>query len=352
MAIEDYQSQAPSSHQTGPVSRHRTAAAAGYFVASLVAGLLVVDVTHAAGNVSVRYRAPAACPDQRTFESELDRRLGDAPRPNTVLDVDVSVNDAAPEATRVHGRLLRDGRPLRQLEGGTCDEVVKALALVAALAILPPEPGAEPVAPPDPAGSGAEGRADPRPKRAGADDVSPPPPPPRGAIFVGLGGFVDGFTGPDPAFGGNLAVQVRLPGPKTAPLLFVDASYALPRESTVGAVRSDFTRLGGRVGTCPLGVTLGPFLARPCAGLSVDRVHGESSGIAVPRTANAVFASGHLFGKLTHAFWADRLAVGLSAGVVIPFAPPLFIVEDPVVEVHQVPRVSFLGQLDLAIRVF
>lgn len=311
-------------------------------------------MTHAAGNVSVRYRAPAACPDVRTFEAALDRRLGDAPRPNTVLDVDVSVNDGGPEDSRVRGRLLRDGRPLRQLEGTTCNEVVEALALVAALAILPPEPGS-PAAPPEGAppgdfSSGAE--PDPRVRRPPAGDVLPEARPPRGAIFVALGGYVDGFTAPDPSVGGNLGVAVRLPGPVSSPALFVDASFGATRGHTLGPVRTDFGRAGGRIGACPVGFVVGPFVARPCAGLSVDRIHGESRGIPSPRAADAVFASGHLFGRLVLPLAAERLTLGIGAGAVIPFAPPLFIVENPVVTVHQVPPAAFLGQLDVALRVF
>lgn len=352
MAIEDYQSLAPSSRCRRVRRGFLRAARVAFFALTASSALLVSSVTRAAGNVSVRYRAPSACPDQRNFEAELDRRLGEAPRPNTVLDVDVSVNEAAPEASRVFGRLLRDGRPLRQLEGSTCDEIVKALALVAALAILPPEPGTPATAPAGPGpGDAPPAKPEGRGRRGPGGDAVPEPPP-RGAIFVAVGGYVDGLSAPEPSFGGNLAVAVRLPGPATSPVLFVDASIGAARGSAVGPVRTDFSRAGGRAGACPLGFVLGPFLARPCAALSVDRVHGESSGIATPRTANAVFASGHLFGRLSLPLASERVSIGASAGALVPFAPPLFIVEDPVVEVHRVPRVAFLGQLDVAVRVF
>jgi hypothetical protein len=314
----------------------------------------VSPFVEASGDIRVRYRAPSVCPDQRVFEGELNERLGDAPRPSTVLDVDLAV--AAGEGSEhVVGHLLRDGRPLRTIEGATCGEVVKALALVAALGILPPERGGDAslAPPPSPAGSGAG----PVPTSAVA---APPTRPSTGSIVVGAGGLVDSFTAAGVTPGGAIFVDVGLPSaaPALAPHLRVSFGLTPARESTTrsaagASIVSSFSRLFGSAALCPLGVALDTaqrFVVRPCAGVEIDQIRGKSTGISAPREASPVFAAGQLFPRLE--WHSAHVVVGTQAGLVLPFAPPRFIVENPETTVYQVPKAGFLGQIDVGLRVF
>ena len=285
-----------------------------------------------APGVTVRYRAPASCPDERAFSEELDRRLGQARRPTTVVDVDIAI-----AGEEIIGQLLRDGRPLRRLVGQNCDEVVKALALVAALAILPPEGSPEAVAvtssaPPEPA-----------PSRT-------PLPPPRGALFVGLGGQIDTYTAPGATPAAALFVDARLPGPPTSATVRLSAAFSATSETRSGAFRTEFRRAGARIDLCPLAFSVGPLQARPCGGVALDQIRGETTGIPAPRPATAFVPSGQLFGRLEYP--GRVVAIGFYAGIAIPFVRTRFIVENPEIEVHRIPAAALAAGLDLSVRVF
>jgi hypothetical protein len=131
--------------------------------------------------VELRYEAPAACPQRDAFAiAVLDRAPGASlvtdPAPARRVFAISIAGDAT--GTGYLGTLAVTGSATRSLSAPSCDEVVSALALIAALAIDP-----EATAPPPPT---------PQPAVSIGDTPPRPPPPPApgrdGWQIVAIGG--------------------------------------------------------------------------------------------------------------------------------------------------------------------
>jgi hypothetical protein len=121
--------------------------------------------------IRVEYRAPASCPDADSFTARMRART-DRPRPAAAGEAArtfvVSITTTGPSFA---GRLLiRDpdgAEGSRTVRGATCDEVVEALALFAALAVDPLASTSPRPIPPAP-------RPTPRAVSSGAPEPRPP----------------------------------------------------------------------------------------------------------------------------------------------------------------------------------
>lgn len=150
--------------------------------------------------VAVTYRAPASCPDEAAFRAEVDRRTDRVTWSPEASDMRLDVTiDERKKAFTARIRVTSEGNEsTRDLDGARCDEVVGALAFIAALAAdptvmtrPPPPPIAEgpsgppPPVPPSVLGAGSPGTPTSRVNRAerpppglypsGALDIRPAP---------------------------------------------------------------------------------------------------------------------------------------------------------------------------------
>ena len=109
--------------------------------AAAASGLATPDLAQGATPVRIEFDAPAGCSGEDAFFSSLrsrtDRvRHADGSEPHTTLQV---------RLTRTRGRVLgelrvvddRGGTDTRKMQGASCDDVVQALSLTAALAMDP-----------------------------------------------------------------------------------------------------------------------------------------------------------------------------------------------------------------------
>ncbi len=111
------------------------------FVATTVPGLVAPDSAQVAKPVQVEFNAPAGCSSAEAFFGSLRSRTdqvrqADPGEPHTTLQV---------RLLRTRGHILgelrvvddRGGADTRKVQGASCDDVVQALSLTAALAVDP-----------------------------------------------------------------------------------------------------------------------------------------------------------------------------------------------------------------------
>ena len=228
--------------------------------------------------VSLTYHASPACPSEADFLEELRIRTPRvrAARPSEraygvlVRIVDES-NGVAAEGGRVVGEvelLDLDGRPaVRRLEGSSCLDVARALALVAALdvagvAFVPPQ-AAEPV---------KDGAARPAPAPVGEQVIEPARWFPSVALHAGLRSGV----APTLAASGTLSFVLDRNAPRLASEFRVSASYAAG--DTPGARASVLLRLATMaLDACVPAVDLlgARMRVMPCARLETGIHMGE-----------------------------------------------------------------------------
>lgn len=322
--------------------------------AVLWAGALALGARTAAADetepIRVVFHAPAGCPDEAAFTGQVTARTRRARRadpgePARTFTVSIS----APGA-KVLGKLTIDDpqgpASVRDVTGGTCEEVVSALALVSALAIDPrasTAPTPPPVPPPPPA-------PPPRP-------VEKHPPPPRYDMLPWWGPIGDPLPvipAPVPEPGWALAWGLRFGGTGgVAPsLFFVRGGFAeVARRASAGVLAPAF-RLGAfqgdsglvpffpghfgrfvltaaRAEGCPVRLPLLPSLAAfPCVLFDAGRLDsiGQAT-VSAPPSAHPWVAPG-LSARLR---WEvlDRILVELEGGVNVPLVRDTFSFESP-----------------------
>lgn len=212
------------------------AAAATAMTATMAAPTAAAEpAPPAVASASVRWRAPAGCPDEAALRARLDARL---PRPlgaGDTLDATITV---ARTGRRLRARVVV-WTPVadvdRELVAGRCDELADAVAVVLARAVAearalapvaPLAPTSPVAAPPDDGNvmASMEPRrpadlerppspAPPRPGRAGRRASPPPPPPPtvpRARIDGGLRPALVSGAGITPKVGAGLELGLWL----------------------------------------------------------------------------------------------------------------------------------------------
>lgn len=219
------------------------------------------------------YTAPAECPDVDAFRAEVAKRVGADRAIGSVVGRARAVI-AGSDGKGYDGTLNLDGR-MRSVHAATCDEVVQALALAAALS------AEEIVA--DPPDAAPERQAEP-------PSVVPPPPRP-----VVVDRRVEPMTSPATSrtfFAGAGLGATGAVGPTVAPELFVfggldvdgrsarlalDVARSSDMSTPVGTAR--FERWSVRADGCPLSVRFGVRLS-PCVRLDGGVLRGFGESIA------------------------------------------------------------------------
>ncbi len=233
----------------------------------------------------------------------------------------------------------------REVLGDTCEEVVSALALIAALAIDPhastvPTPVpvaspttaevAQPIAP-------ARAESPPHSGRAGREAWH---------LGTSVGASVTGGIGPQLAAGGALAIQ--LVAPRAWPVV-PGASLGFERASSDASDSprgtATFTWTVGFLEVCPLRYWLGPVSLAPCARFEAGTLTGVGYDIVPSRSSTQAWAA---LGGAVRAEWsfAGPLFVSLEGGLRAPFVQPTFFFEPDSV-VYRPPDVAGAGSASL-----
>jgi len=316
----------------------------GLLVSSLSARATAQDVVA----VRIEYHAPAGCPDGRAFVLQVSGRTArfrssdDSPR---AFVVELTVTDGA------RGRLTTidgDARATRELHGDTCEEVVSALALVAALAI-DPNASTLPVTP--------------APPLVVTPAAAPPPPPspmPRrkalpwhldlgfgveatGAVspsdvLVGLGPFVEGSVDLG-AFAPALRLSLRAAPARASPVESGGtAHFGWWLVTAEACVRWSLVRdSSGRT-----------FAVAPCARAGVGMLRVDGSDVFSPRGEGRAWLD---LGSLVRVRWAP-LRIGfieLTGGAVFPLTRDRFHFDNPDTTVHRAALVGALVGGDVGV---
>lgn len=95
--------------------------------------------------LSLHWDAPASCPDARSVEREVARRLGDSSPANTVLIARARVREMPPGKWLLELDTEQNGvRGARTIEGNSCEGIAATVATILALAIDPDRAKAQP----------------------------------------------------------------------------------------------------------------------------------------------------------------------------------------------------------------
>jgi len=219
--------------------------------------------------VRVRYSAPAGCSSRAAFVRELTLRT---PRIRVVEESEPStlfLVELADRSTGVAGELRwieRDGaETARAVSGATCEEVVSALALIAAVLVDPESSSQHPTSPP-PVPPPASARPRERSKR-------------RLRPSIAAGASVEHAVAPGWALGPEL--ELALEGESDArrgPLAGLSVTRLTAPTASTPAGDADFTATLARLTLCPLTwPDQGSWFGRACAALEAGSLHAAGS---------------------------------------------------------------------------
>jgi len=224
----------------------------------------------------VVYLAPAGCGSRATFVAELEARtprFRAADGAETIASITVELAD---RSTGIVGQLrLREPNgteTLRAVAGKTCEEVVPALALIAAVLIDPESTTRTPVAaaasapsgsPPPPANATAPARA---PRDSEAWRLRP---------SFGAGLSVTSTVAPTPSVAPSLELGLEAErGSRRGPLLLLSFERFGAKTVTTDAGLADFSTLLGRLTLCPLRwPSDGLVYVAPCGAFEAGSLH-------------------------------------------------------------------------------
>lgn len=332
-----------------------------------------------AARASLDYRQDADCPDSAAFRARITARTPVVFDAAANRSLTVVVQSGTPSRGRL--RFAADGgAAVREVAGATCDEVVSALALIAAVALergvliddgetptatepLPaePPPVAAPVTPPATA---------PVTPPAAAPAAVPPTPGPqedRDAAHGGTGGtgaplrwavgaqaLLAGGVGPALAGGGRAFAEASI-DVATRPALRASLAW-LPgtdRGTELGTEREPergtvhFSLLAARLEACPVRLELRAFALSPCASFDAGRI-GVSVSEPESRTIGRVWLAPGALVRLGLSL-TPVLALELEGGFIVPLDRYRFFFS-PEPFVYKVPAISGSAGLGLAVR--
>ena len=283
----------------------------------------------------VRGDGAEGCPDTDALRTALSARAGrDVVGEGAALSLEAVVSRAAPDAPWEARVFVRDGagallaeRRLRM--GGSCAELVEAVALALAVAVDDAPVVDAPPPPPPPPPSSAP------PVVAAPPRVAPPrrwrfAARVQGGVAVGVVSNVSAVVG--------LRVEVRPPG---WPRLYAGASWVAgaERASSPGAVSTSVA--GGALGVCPLAARAGDFDLSLCAGAFAGTLTAEGSGFSFNRSVVRPYLA---LEASAHARWnlSRRVDLSVAAEVLVPLVRDTAAVEG-VGAVFEAPAAGLRG---------
>jgi hypothetical protein len=291
----------------------------------------------------IAFEAPTDCSSKDAFyagvRARTERvRLANADESATELQVRLSES-----GTGVHGELRMLGEngvtDTRNVDGGSCDEIVEALSLTAALALDPaarvtptPAPSAEP----------------PKPKPPERAPPATPPPSPREPSSVGfeLGAnvMVSEVVSPFTNVGGELSARLRFRGEGLAEPSIGVAFVRLQNDFFGEPKRASIRYTALALTACPARWSMGDTVRlEPCAlflaGWLGAAGKGNTYNSSVIRT---LYGPG---GSLTLAVPFDALSVELSGAFMLPLVRRRFVVGVSSSSLGETPSILPIGGL-------
>jgi hypothetical protein len=294
------------------------------------------------------YRAPPDCPPAEAFERDFRYRTrraeliaGDAPRSFSVT----LSNEPGRNVGRIEIRGPGGAVSTREVAGQTCQGVVSALALIAALAVDPlaaeaPPPPVRPVEAPSPSPVPASDEG----ARAGGA--------PRTFVAAGVnGGAVVGLF-PKAAPRVSLFLEARLErSSPLAPSARLSLSGAASSSVDAPPGSATFRLLAAALDACPLEVRFAPALrATPCAFVELGVLTGSGAGVDLPDVKSRRWVALGGSARLT---WILLGSLFLEAHgrLEAPLARDTFVLAAPErVVVHTVPAVLGSAELGVGVR--
>jgi len=222
-----------------------------------------------AEGVRVSYSAPAGCSSRAAFVREVSLRTA---RIRVVADSEPGASfvvELTDRTTAIAGQLRwieRDGaETARAVSGATCEEVVSALALIAAVLVDPESLSQRPTSP----------------RSIAAAPIAPPSEPKslRLRPSMAAGAIVDSAVAPSWSLGAHFELALELEsGGRHGPLASLSvARLSAPTASTT-AGDADFTTTFGRLALCPLAwPATGAWLGRACGAFEAGSLHAAGS---------------------------------------------------------------------------
>jgi hypothetical protein len=285
--------------------------------------------------VHVRYSAPAGCSSREAFVRELARRTSRVRVEETQSAGATFVVELADRTNGVVGQLRwlepEGGETARAVSGTTCEEVVSALALIAAVLVDPESLTRSPTSP-------APTVVSPRERETWSFRPS-----------FGAGARVSTATGPGWSLGPNLelGLESERNGRRGPALRLSFERLASPTEST-RAGDADFTTTLGRLSLCPLRFpSSGALFAAPCAGFELGQLHAEGTRTSGPDDASLLWLAADPF--VSVAYRPLRiLSLELEAGAVFPLVRGRFIFA-PTLPVFSIPIAGFSARAGLSV---
>jgi hypothetical protein len=264
--------------------------------ASLFGMCLFSSVTASADPVApfrVDYHAPDGCTDAKGFARAVmarsrRARVG-AGRDSTEIVVRVEQREVGFSGA-LHAA-PPSGEPLdRKVRGDHCEDVVDALAFIAALML-------------DPDATSAPREPEPRPPAPASA------PPPRSSFSAGGGLFLVPFHSAIPEAG--LGYGAFLEGASSSVSLVATIERVPGGTVSRQSGSADFSLLSGAIELCPLRFPeSGALELRPCAGAELGQVHAESHGVVLARKPNRLWLAASASGRAGWRFAPPFFAAG------------------------------------------
>jgi hypothetical protein len=310
----------------------------------------------------LEYWAQGQCPDAVEFARQIQTRaprlrLAEGAEPALGFYAELDARSGSAKGTLT--ARSPDGREVRrEVRGSTCDDVVTALALIAALAADPAQPitaphaasAAEVPSPvrarrPSPALEPAQEYPVPSDAEGGADPAR------RWTFGLGAGLAFDSSIAPSPGYGLSIAVDAEGPGGSALrPQLGLSLNRAVAGRTEAGASIASFTWLAFRLTACPLRwPEQTPLFIRPCVFLDAGELEG-SVWLETQHsdTSHAWFGLG-AFGRV-EALVGESLSFQLDGGLSAPLEHEEFRAGPGASLAFRVPQAGFLGKIGLSYR--
>jgi hypothetical protein len=305
----------------------------------------------------LEYWAEGHCPDAIEFARQIQTRaprLRPAEADEPALGFYAELVERAGSAT---GRLTArtpDGREVaREVRGATCDDVVTALALIAALAADPSQPVAAPATGPT--------RAQPiqpatPPRHHVIDDLpvevrEPPDPALRWTFGVGGGLSFDSSIAPSPGYGLGVEFDAEGKGGSAfRPMFGLSAIRAAAANTETKAGDASFTWLAFRGTVCPLRLPEAtPLFIRPCLFLDAGVLQGNVSLAGASRDESKSWFAAGGFARV-EALADEVLSFQLDGGVTAALKRDTFDAGSGDGNAFRVPSSGILGRIGLSYR--
>ncbi|HEY3498757.1 MAG TPA: hypothetical protein VGK73_28895 [Polyangiaceae bacterium] len=322
--------------------------------------------------VGLEYRAPASCPSRDAFVRELEARservrTGEAGAQGT-LSVQVVVAGSTVQGTILFREASGRGTE-RAVSGEGCDDVVRALALIAVVLVDPEAQlgdaqgiEAAPAAA-DPVGSSSIADFEAAEASAAVSEAAPPDPPappapperpaaprvgekrtePRRALVeplhwrfgAGAGGAMHTGTAPDAMFGFALEASVERSRYRAFGLaLGLTVQYGESSTLHTTGGDADFTWLAARVWACPVRwPSAGVASLAGCAAFEMGVLGASGFNTVDEEQPRTPWLAPALFGR-AEVRPLDSLALTLDAGVAVPLVRTYFYF-DPEIPAYQ-----------------